>query len=148
MPQAQMIEAFGYQVGTVAETLGAIGTVGTLAATGLILWAQRQDRLREYARQVKVRATKPEHPLACYFIEITNQSPEPIFNVRLECEGAEYLTERDYGHLLPGAEVRHPTGVSKEPKFFLTFEDYSGQRWWRHWQGRLRRLGEWDTPHF
>jgi hypothetical protein len=144
------------EVGTVADWIAAVGTVGALIVALSLLWREQRDRRTAQARLVSTWvsevavADSSEHPLS---VIVQNRSNEPVYAVTIF--QFDPVIHHDVGQ--PGELIFHvevlppdtrlpatdsvPTRMGHLPTLTLYFTDSAGHRWKRH-LGRLARAAE------
>lgn len=155
------------QWGSVPDWLSMVGTVGAFAVGGALLWrelqrnrAVEQDREREQASRVIVQVDQPQvhdlvgvsfaPPQGVQTAVVANHSDLPIYGcivVFVDRRTGQRLATRDLNVIAPHGIGRHlpPQELwSNDPDHVIVadavFYDSAGRRWYRRFNGALRRL--------
>lgn len=153
--------------GTVPDWLSMVGTVGAFAIGGALLSREIQrnralerDREREQASRVIVQVDQPQvhdlvgvsfaPPLGVQTAVVANHSDLPIYGcivVFVDRRTGQRLATRDLNVIAPHGIGRHlpPQELwSNDPDHVIVadavFYDSAGRRWYRRFNGALRRL--------
>lgn len=153
--------------GSVPDWVGAVGTVGALAAAVMVFAAElrhrreeRKDAEKDQARLVAAWIEGPaestitsSNPEVTFRVRILNRSDLPVYNclTRLEWPGNPAAHHQILGAVAPGTDrelilgIKWTTAASNWPTLSLGFTDAAGRHWRQYGAGKLEP-GYWPTP--
>lgn len=165
-----LLESVHLQLGDLATWLAAVGTVGTLGLSVMVLRKQRAelrqlhlDKLAEQARLISawpldiVRTNEPLRKAELMF-GYRNSSSEPAYAAEVGTRDRSAKTELIWEHLgtlAPGAEGQAAIELTLIPEYnitaedvgvVMTFRDAAGHIWYRDEVGALIKLSYYPAP--